>query len=94
MATLKQIVEDIFIGYQPVQQDLKQAKAQGIRTVIDLRMPGESHTDILGLASLRLRLGMAGPHTPPADLRDITPSKADFSRFPYPPLVEVETLYC
>lgn len=44
MATFKQIDEQIFVGSQPAQQDLKEAKALGIRTVIDLRMPGESHT--------------------------------------------------
>ena len=44
MATFKQIDGQIFLGSQPAQQDLKEAKALGIRTVIDLRMPAESHT--------------------------------------------------
>ena len=44
MATFKQIDEQIFLGSQPAQQDLKEAKALGVRTVIDLRMPAESHT--------------------------------------------------
>lgn len=44
MATFKKIDEQIFLGSQPAQQDLEEAKALGIRTVIDLRMPGESHT--------------------------------------------------
>lgn len=44
MANFKQIDEDIFIGSQPAQQDLKEAKALGIQTVVDLRMPEESNT--------------------------------------------------
>lgn len=44
MANFKQIDKAIFIGSQPAQQDLKEAKALGIQTVIDLRMPGESNT--------------------------------------------------
>lgn len=44
MATCKQIDQQTFIGSQPAQQDLREAKALGVRTVIDLRMPGESHT--------------------------------------------------
>lgn len=44
MANFKQIDDGIFIGSQPAQQDLNEAKQLGIRTVIDLRMPGESHT--------------------------------------------------
>lgn len=31
-------------GPQPTEQDLKQAKQQGIQTVIDLRMPSETAT--------------------------------------------------
>jgi len=44
MATFKQIGDGIFIGSQPAQQDLKEAKELGIQTVIDMRMPGESHS--------------------------------------------------
>ena len=44
MANFRRIDDGIFIGSQPVQQDLKEAKQLGIQTVIDLRMPGESHT--------------------------------------------------
>lgn len=44
MASFKQIDSQIFIGSQPAQQDLTEAKTLGIRTVIDLRLPGESHT--------------------------------------------------
>lgn len=51
MATFKQINEQIFLGPQPAQRDLKEAKALGIRTVIDLRMPAESHTSNEEMAS-------------------------------------------
>ena len=44
MASCEQIDSPIFIGAQLAQQDLTQAKTLGIRTVIDLRLPGESHT--------------------------------------------------
>lgn len=44
MANFKQIDEGIFIGSQPAQQNLTEAKQLGIQTVIDLRMPGESKT--------------------------------------------------
>ena len=42
MTTFKQIAEDLFIGSQPSEQDLTHAQQLGIRTVIDLRMPGET----------------------------------------------------
>lgn len=44
MANFKKIDDGIFIGSQPAQQDLNEAKQLGIQTVIDLRMPGESNT--------------------------------------------------
>ena len=42
MANFKHIDEGIFIGPQPAEQDLGEAKQLGIQTVIDMRMPGES----------------------------------------------------
>ena len=42
MANYKQLGESLFIGPQPTAQDLDEAKQQGIRTVIDLRMPAET----------------------------------------------------
>jgi uncharacterized protein (TIGR01244 family) len=42
MAQYKQIGDSLFIGPQPTEQDLSDAKQQGIRTVIDFRMPGET----------------------------------------------------
>lgn len=44
MANYKQIGDGIFIGPQPSEQDLESAKEQGIRTVIDFRMPSETAT--------------------------------------------------
>ena len=44
MGNFKRIDDGIFIGSQPAQQDLHDAKQLGIQTVIDLRMPGESST--------------------------------------------------
>ena len=44
MANFKEIEDGIFIGSQPAEQDLNEAKQFGIQTVIDLRMPGESAT--------------------------------------------------
>ena len=44
MANFKPISDGIFIGPQPAEQDLKEAKQLGIQTVIDMRMPGESNT--------------------------------------------------
>lgn len=42
MANYKQFEERFFIGPQPTEQDLDEAKRQGIQTVIDLRMPSET----------------------------------------------------
>lgn len=42
MANYKQFEERFFIGSQPTEQDLDEAKRQGIQTVIDLRMPSET----------------------------------------------------
>ena len=42
MENFKQIGDALFIGPQPTEQDLLEAKRRGVRTVIDLRMPGET----------------------------------------------------
>ena len=44
MTTFKKIGDGLFIGPQPTEQDLREAKQQGIQTVIDLRMPEETAT--------------------------------------------------
>ncbi|WP_292934115.1 sulfur transferase domain-containing protein [Noviherbaspirillum sp.] len=44
MNRFKQLEDSIFIGPQPSDQDLKQARQLGIRTVIDFRLPNETET--------------------------------------------------
>jgi uncharacterized protein (TIGR01244 family) len=44
MTNFRKIGEDFFIGPQPTADDLTGAKRQGIRTVIDFRMPAETPT--------------------------------------------------
>jgi len=42
MSQFRQIEDGIFIGPQPTGQDLEEARQQGIRTVIDFRLPSET----------------------------------------------------
>ena len=44
MTNFKPIGEGFFIGPQPTADDLFEAKQQGIRTVIDFRLPSETPT--------------------------------------------------
>lgn len=44
MSQFKGVEDGIFIGPQPTKQDLDDAKQQGIKTVIDLRMSAETTT--------------------------------------------------
>ena len=44
MENFKQIEDGIFLGPQPSEGDLAEAKRQGIATVIDLRLPSETAT--------------------------------------------------
>lgn len=44
MSQFKRVEDGIFIGPQPTGQDLQDAKRQGIRTVIDFRLPSETAT--------------------------------------------------
>ena len=44
MSSFQRIDDDFFIGPQPTEQDLQAAKQQGIKTVIDLRLPSEIAT--------------------------------------------------
>lgn len=41
MANYRAIDDGFFIGPQPTAQDLQEAKQQGIKTVVDFRMPSE-----------------------------------------------------
>ncbi len=42
MSNFRQAEENVFIGPQPTQHDLQDAKQQGVKTVIDFRMPAET----------------------------------------------------
>jgi uncharacterized protein (TIGR01244 family) len=42
MANYRELGDGIFIGPQPTGQDLNEARQQGVRTVIDMRMPSET----------------------------------------------------
>lgn len=44
MSSFKRIDDEFFIGPQPTEQDLHEAKQQGIKTVIDFRLPSETAT--------------------------------------------------
>ena len=42
MSQFKKIDDDVFIGPQPTAQALDEARQQGIKTVLDLRLPAET----------------------------------------------------
>ena len=44
MSQFKPVQDGIFIGPQPTERDLDDAKQQGIKTVVDFRMPTETTT--------------------------------------------------
>ncbi|MDY7548340.1 sulfur transferase domain-containing protein [Glaciimonas sp. CA11.2] len=44
MSTFKLVANEIYIGPQPNDQDLQDARQQGIRTIIDFREPSETTT--------------------------------------------------
>ena len=44
MSSFKRIDDEFFIGPQPTEQDLHIAEQQGIKTVIDFRLPSETAT--------------------------------------------------
>ena len=44
MENFKQLEDGMLIGPQPTDENIQQAKQQGIKTVIDFRMPGELAT--------------------------------------------------
>ena len=50
MKNFKQIGEGMYLGPQPSEFDLAEAKQQGIATVIDLRMPAETQVSNANLA--------------------------------------------
>jgi uncharacterized protein (TIGR01244 family) len=44
MTSFTRIDDKTFIGPQPTEQDLREASQQGIRTVVDFRLPSETAT--------------------------------------------------
>ena len=44
MSSFKRIDAEFFIGPQPTEQDLHEARQQGIKTVIDFRLPSGTAT--------------------------------------------------
>ena len=50
MSSFKRIDAEFFIGPQPTEQDLHEAKQQGVKTVIDFRLPSETATPNAALA--------------------------------------------
>jgi uncharacterized protein (TIGR01244 family) len=61
MSSFKRIDDEFFIGPQPTEQDLQAAKQQGIRTVLDFRLPSETTTSNADLTS---RQGLAYVNIP------------------------------
>ncbi len=53
MSQFRQIKDKLFIGPQPTAQDLDEARQQGIKTVIDLRLPSVTETSNRDLAQSR-----------------------------------------
>jgi uncharacterized protein (TIGR01244 family) len=51
MNSFKRIDDEFFIGTQPSEQDLQAAQQQGIKTVIDFRLPSETATSNAALTT-------------------------------------------
>ena len=51
MSSFKRINDEFFIGPQPAEQDLQAAQKQGIKTVIDFRLPSETATSNAALTT-------------------------------------------
>lgn len=69
MNKFMRLEDGLLLGPQPTEDDLLQAKQQGIRTIIDLRTPGEVSTPNADLAA---KVGL--------DYANIPVSKASLSR--------------
>lgn len=50
MHQFKLIKGNLYLGPQPTDEDLKQARQRGVKTIIDFRMPNETPTDNESLA--------------------------------------------
>jgi uncharacterized protein (TIGR01244 family) len=53
MSSFKRIDDGFFIGPQPTIQDLEEAKLEGIKTVVDFRLPSEMTTSNAALTTSR-----------------------------------------
>jgi uncharacterized protein (TIGR01244 family) len=51
MSSFKRIDDGFFIGPQPTIQDLEEAKLEGIKTVVDFRLPSETTTSNAALTA-------------------------------------------
>lgn len=51
MSSFRRIDDRFFIGSQPTAQDLESAKLEGIKTVIDFRLPSETTTSNAALTT-------------------------------------------
>ena len=76
MDQFKQLEKGMFIGPQPTEADLRQAKLQGIKTVIDFRMPSETpipNAELVvrsGLEYVNIPVNKASPSTDQVDELD------------------------
>lgn len=73
MDNFRQLEDGMLIGPQPTEEDLQQARQQGIKTVIDFRMPGEVPTPN---ADLVARNGLDYANIP-ASKDSLSPSQID-----------------
>lgn len=51
MGQYRQVDSNVFIGPQPTRQDLEEARQQGVRTVVDFRLPTETASPNVDLAT-------------------------------------------
>ncbi len=76
MDQFKQLENGMLIGPQPTEADLRQAKLQGIKTVIDFRMPSETptpNTELVarsGLEYVNIPVNKASPSADQVDELD------------------------
>jgi uncharacterized protein (TIGR01244 family) len=63
-AMYAKVGEDMFIGGQPTEKALREMKAQGVTTVVNLRMPDEMRRVPIDEAKIIADLGMQYVHIP------------------------------
>lgn len=77
MTQYKKISDDMYIGPQPTELDLQEAKRQGIRTVIDFRPPTETSSPNIEMAS---RVGLDYVNVPVSKTALSTECISDFNQ--------------